>query len=162
MFKFKYILLISAPLLGACAGPVIADLEGDKVIVRGNQGTQAEIFAEAQRGCSIHDKGAIPISSSCADGNCWVRNYLFACKGPTKVELGSQSAFSQSTPVAKQEKPAERPVAVQPASANQQPKVAPPVNYTEEEIAFYCQQDWKVRTLNTGEVEVNPCLTKRQ
>jgi hypothetical protein len=80
--------LVSSLVVTGCASAVISDLEDDKVIVQGTYADAAMVKAEADAGCSIHGKQAVPISQRCLDGYCTTRSYLFACKysGPSSVE----------------------------------------------------------------------------
>ena len=65
---------------GCASDAVIADLETDKVIVRAGAAAKDEtVMAEAQRGCSIHNRTAKAISSSCLGQYCTYKDHLFAC-----------------------------------------------------------------------------------
>jgi hypothetical protein len=67
--------------VGGCATrAVIADLEDDKVIVQASGSDMTVINAEAQKGCQVHDRTAVPISHTCLNAYCTVSNYLYACK----------------------------------------------------------------------------------
>ena len=59
---------------------VIADLEEDKVIVSAHElwTTEDDVVAEAERGCALHGRTAVPISVS-STGEFQLR-YLFACQ----------------------------------------------------------------------------------
>lgn len=77
----RWVLLLTILAISGCAThAVISDLENDKVIVQASGSDMNIIDAEAQKGCQIHDKSAVAISSTCADGYCTKRNYLYACK----------------------------------------------------------------------------------
>ena len=67
-----------------CAAPaVIADLEHDKVLVQANRYTDPNrIHAEAERGCALHGRTAVPISKRSAGGYDARVLYLFACRDP--------------------------------------------------------------------------------
>jgi predicted metalloprotease with PDZ domain len=72
---------------------VISDLEDDKVIVQGTYADAAMIQAEANEGCAMHGKQAIPISSRCMDKYCTRRNYLFACQYRTTAPSSNGTAY---------------------------------------------------------------------
>ena len=72
--------LISFAVSGCATHAVISDLEDDKVVVQASGNDMNVIDAEAQKGCAIHDRTAVAISSTCADYYCTVRHYLYACK----------------------------------------------------------------------------------
>lgn len=78
---FHIIGLISLLLLPACASrAVIADLESDKAIVQLRGSDLRVADAEAARGCDIHGKRAVRISTSCLNNYCTKKNILYACK----------------------------------------------------------------------------------
>lgn len=73
-------------LAAGCAAPaVIADIEQDKVIVQANQYTPpGEVQAEAERGCALHGREAVPISTRQVGGSDFdrIHHHLFACREP--------------------------------------------------------------------------------
>lgn len=76
--------MMAAFALGACVSPppaVISDIEMDKVVVQSGWGTsEDDIFTEAWRGCALHGRVPVSISSGCAQGSdCLLREHLFAC-----------------------------------------------------------------------------------
>lgn len=71
---------VGLAVAGCTTQAAIRDLESDKVIVQAQGGDMSVIRQEAQRGCSVHGKSAVPISQSCLDGYCMRKEYLFACK----------------------------------------------------------------------------------
>lgn len=69
------------PLLvvsGRATQPAIADLEEDKVLVEAWGSENAVIVEEAQFGCAIHARRAVPLSSWCLEAVC--SDCLFACQ----------------------------------------------------------------------------------
>ena len=64
--------------VGACGGAVISDLETDKVIVQVSwPADEAEILAEARRGCALH--GRVPVAISYKNAGDFLEEHLFAC-----------------------------------------------------------------------------------
>lgn len=81
--------------LGCATQAVIADLEGDKVVVQQSLTTpMEEVLASARSGCRIHGKIARgPISHVCADGYCMTKRHLFACiEGPDQAGTSGSAA----------------------------------------------------------------------
>jgi hypothetical protein len=78
---FSGCLLIGLVLVG-CGGPaVITALDEDQVIVQGKYPAQAQVRAQAERGCAFHGRAAVPVSKQCADESCSTQRFVFACKG---------------------------------------------------------------------------------
>jgi len=69
-------------IVGCAVPAVIADIEHDKVIVQAHEfmTDPAAVQAEAERGCALHGRRAVPISTRPA-GN-FVELHLFACHDP--------------------------------------------------------------------------------
>jgi len=86
--------------LSGCASAVISDLEDDKVIVQAQYADMQMIKAEAQTGCAVHGKEAVPISQWCVDRYCSTKNYLFACKylSPSSVTPSASGSSASNRP----------------------------------------------------------------
>jgi hypothetical protein len=82
MRAIRTALLLCPPLaLAACAPhAAIIDLEDDKVLVEASGDDEALVVEEARRGCAIHGRIAVPLSSWCLDAVCSHAHYLFACR----------------------------------------------------------------------------------
>ena len=74
--------LLCLPLaLAACAPhAAIIDFEEDKVLVEASGDDEALVLEEARRGCAIHGRTAVPLSSWCLDAVCSHAHHLFACR----------------------------------------------------------------------------------
>lgn len=70
----------TAVLIGCVTRAVISDLEEDKVVVDATGRDRNVIDAEATKGCAIHGRLPVPISSRCLDEYCIRSAYLYACK----------------------------------------------------------------------------------
>ncbi len=71
-------------LLGGCVGQkaAISDINDSMVKVRGLRGytPEAEIDAEAARGCSLYNnKKAVKLSRYCVDSDCIYEDTLYSC-----------------------------------------------------------------------------------
>jgi hypothetical protein len=76
-------------------------------------------MVEANRGCGLYGKHAVPISSRCLDGYCSYKELLFACQGPSPVI--SQPNFSTTLPSSEQAPTVEPPSTAAPAYSAPQP-----------------------------------------
>jgi len=75
-FLFGLILLIAG-----CAPAVISDISDSALKVRTGLGTkEADILAEARRGCGLYGKTPVSISWRCLDQYCFEKEWLFACQ----------------------------------------------------------------------------------
>ena len=74
-------LLALSLALGGCApSAAIVDVEEDKVLVRATGDEDALAAQEAQRGCAVYGRQAVPLSAWCLDALCSSAHYLFACR----------------------------------------------------------------------------------
>src|SRR5437867_1156593 len=125
MNKLSPILLFAGIAVCACSSPVISDINDSAVKVQSAwYNNQNEAMAEANRGCGLYGKRAVPISSRCLDGYCSNKELLFACQGPSPVI--SQPNFSTSLPSSVQAPAAEPPSTAAPAYSAPQPSSEQP------------------------------------
>jgi hypothetical protein len=67
--------------LAACAPhAAIVDVEEDKVLIEATGDEDALALREAQRGCAVYGRTAVPLSAWCLDALCSSARYLFACQ----------------------------------------------------------------------------------
>jgi hypothetical protein len=74
-------LFLLALALAACTPSAsIVDIEEGKVLVSATGDEDALAAQEAQRGCGVYGRTAVPLSSWCVDAVCSRAHYLFACR----------------------------------------------------------------------------------
>jgi len=82
MNRFSISGAIGLFLTGCTGSAVITDLAQDKVAVQATYANQNQVRAEADRGCAMHGRRAVPVSDKCLDSTCTSQSFLFACRGP--------------------------------------------------------------------------------
>jgi hypothetical protein len=117
-------------LLSGCAQPaVITDISDSSVTIQQTAFTKPEsVTAEANRGCALYGKTALPLSTRCLDAYCTARLNLFACAGPNVVrgvdQMPARPAGSAATqppvpmPAYQPTQPPPQPAALAPPQQN--------------------------------------------
>lgn len=73
-------LAVVLALAGCAPSAAIVDIEEDKVVVSATGDEDALAAQEAQRGCAVYGRTAVPLSAWCLDAICSRAHYLFACR----------------------------------------------------------------------------------
>lgn len=69
-------------LLAGCVGTAfISEQDGDNIIVQAHHADQAQVRAEAERGCAVLGRTAEPVGTRCVNSSCGVQRFRFACRG---------------------------------------------------------------------------------
>ena len=82
MNRFSICGAIGLFLTGCTGSAVLTDLTQDKVAVQATYANQTQVRAEANRGCAMYGRRAVPVSDQCLDSTCTSQRFLFACSGP--------------------------------------------------------------------------------
>ena len=77
--------VLSVLLVGCSSSTAIRELSEDRVIVQATHPDQAQVRAEANRGCAFHGRTAVPVSHQCVDDSCRTQTFLFACERPADL-----------------------------------------------------------------------------
>jgi len=74
--------LVSGWLLAGCVGSaVITESAQDRVFIRAERASRAQVMAEAERGCGFYGRAAVEAGKRCLDASCSQQLIEFSCQG---------------------------------------------------------------------------------
>ena len=76
------ICVLTVVLLAGCGGTVfISEQDGNNIVVQASDADQAQVRAEAERGCAVMGRSPEPVGRRCVNSSCSVQRLRFACRG---------------------------------------------------------------------------------